>query len=177
MFSSKATGQPCWIMVKMSRASRQVSARARSSCAGVNKFAQGESQWKEFHFDVTEMIGVEYPTSPRNRHADGESSGWRTCRQAGLEESVQGHPRKCLRPSRRVKQNSSSRVSSTMTGSWRITASTGTTTGGPWREYFAWSWRHCTRTPVHDLKQLISKVSGLGEKMGQDGGRTQGNTP
>ena len=83
------------------RGSRKLSMKA---CNRVTKFAQGEAQWKEFHFDFGVLIGAEYPPlletlkvveqmpdetdAPMVRALDGEFAD-----RPGLGESVQGAAR------------------------------------------------------------------------------------
>ena len=107
----------------------------------VTKFAQGEAQWKEFHFDFGVLIGADWKVveqmtdetdTPMVRALDGEHAD-----KLDLEKMSKGAVRSARdQPSLRVKLNSWSRMSSTMTGLWRVTVSAGTATGQPWRECF-----------------------------------------
>ena len=74
------------------RGSRKLSMKAFNR---VTKFAQGEAQWKEFHFDFGVLIGAEYTPllgncegcgadDGRDRHADGESSRMASMRRCLL---------------------------------------------------------------------------------------------
>ena len=104
---------------------------------GVTKFAQDQAQWKEFHFDFGVLIGAEYPPLLETlKVVEQMTDETDTPMVRALDGAYVDLEKVSKELNEVLMRNSRSRMSSTMTGFWRITVSTGTTTGEPWREYF-----------------------------------------
>ena len=164
------------------RGSRKLSMKAFNR---VTKFAQGEAQWKEFHFDFGVLIGAEYPPlletlkvveqmpdetdTPMVRALDGEYADRLDLEKVSKElyevlvTITEGEAKLMVKD---VLNNDGVFAYHRLYRHYkrRTLASTSNDQGSITPE-------GCTR-----LEAAHFEGSGVGGQMGQDGGRTQGNT-